>query len=198
MRLIREGSRTFEFGAGGTLIPSVESEVRSDRGDAETGTGLEVGARIRHAGEGVSVKGAAARAPIAHADRNLKEWGASGAIRIDPGTSGLGISLMPAPAWGMTSSGVERLWSLRDTNGLAANDDFEAERLFNAEIGDGLAFPCNLDVLTPFAGLGLSNESERLWLLGLRWKFAPEPACLPSYIRSPADRIAAAHGLVAG
>ena len=43
LRLIVEGSRAFELDSGGTLTPSIEVGVRDDGGDAETGTGVEVG-----------------------------------------------------------------------------------------------------------------------------------------------------------
>ena len=49
LRLILEGSRAFEVGAGGTLTPSLEVGLRHDGGDAETGTGVELGAGLRYA-----------------------------------------------------------------------------------------------------------------------------------------------------
>ena len=41
----------------------------------------------------------AVRSLLAHEERELKGWGASGWIRIDPGASGRGLSLSVAPAW---------------------------------------------------------------------------------------------------
>ena len=68
---------------------------------------------------------------------------------------------------------MERLWSLRDPGGLAANDDFEAGARLDAEVGYGLKGPRGVGVATPWAGLGLAREGERAWRAGARWKLAP-------------------------
>ena len=91
LRLTLEGSRSFDTG-GGRLTPTVEVGVRQDGGDAETGTGVEVGGAIRYAGDGVTVEGSV-RALVAHEESGYEEWGASGSIRINPGDSGRGLSL---------------------------------------------------------------------------------------------------------
>ena len=101
LRLIVEGSRRFEAGAG-TLTPSLEVGLRHDGGDAETGSGIEAGASLIYAGDGVTVEGSV-RALLAHEESGYEEWGASGAVRIDPGESGRGLSLILAPAWGAAS-----------------------------------------------------------------------------------------------
>ena len=75
--------------------------MRHDGGDAETGTGVEVGGRIRYtdAGSGLTVE-ANARKLIAHEDSGYEEWGAGGSVRLDPGASGRGLSLSLAPGVG--------------------------------------------------------------------------------------------------
>ena len=172
LRLILDASRSFETGGGGMLTPSLELGLRHDGGDAETGTGVEVGAGLRYAGGGVTVEGTV-RSLVAHEAGAYEEWGASGSIRIDPGASGRGLSLTLAPTWGNASSGTERLWSLADTGGLAANEDFEAERRLDAELGYGLGGPAGLGVVTPYAGLSLAGGGERAWRAGARWQVAP-------------------------
>ena len=74
LRLIVEGSRAFAVGAAATLTPSLEVGLRHDGGDAETGTGVELGGRIAWAGPGVTVE-AAARGLVAHEDAGYEEWG---------------------------------------------------------------------------------------------------------------------------
>ena len=158
-RLVLDAARSFETD-GGTLTPRLELGLRHDGGDAETGTGVEVGAGISYSGARVTIEGTV-RSLVAHEDGAYEEWGASGSIRIDPGASGHGLSLTLAPTWGNASSGAERLWSLADTGGLAANDEFEAEHRLDAELGYGLGGPAGLGVVTPYAGLLLANGSER-------------------------------------
>ena len=55
LRLIVEGSRTFEVGDGGTLTPSLELGLRGDGGDAETGMGVELGAGLAWADPGIGL-----------------------------------------------------------------------------------------------------------------------------------------------
>ena len=174
LRLLLEGSRGFELGPGKVLTPSLEAGLRHDGGDAETGAGLELGAGLRYAdpARGLTME-AKARGLIAHEDSGFEEWGLGGSIRLDPGASGRGLSLSLAPSFGAASSGVERLWSGQDTAGLAANDNFEPGGRLKTELGYGLGAPGNLGVVTPYAGLGLSDGGTRDWRLGARWKIGP-------------------------
>ena len=175
LRLILEGSRTFGVGEGGTLTPSLEVGLRHDGGDAETGTGVELGAGLRYAdpARGLTME-VNARALIAHEETGYEEWGASGFVRLDPGASGHGLSLTLSPAWGATSSGVERLWSLRDTAGLAANGGFEPGRRLEAELGYGQSAFGGSGVMTPYASLGLSDGIGRTLRTGVRWTLGPD------------------------
>ena len=172
LRLVLDASRVVETGGGATLTPRFEAGVRRDGGDTGSGTGLEVGAGLRYARSAVTVEGRA-RALVLHEASGYEEWGASGSVRVDPSASGRGLSLTLAPAWGDAASAVERLWSLRDPGGLAANADFEPRARLDAELGYGLRGPRGVGVATPWAGLGLAREEARAWRAGARWKLAP-------------------------
>ena len=168
VRLALEGGRAFDMGDGATLRPSLELGLRHDGGDAETGTGVEVGGRIRYAdaGSGLTVE-ASARTLIAHEDSGYREWGAGGSVRLDPGASGRGLSLSFAPVWGTPSSGVERLWSARDAAGLAPGGEFEASSRLEGELGYGVAAFGGAFTGTPNIGFGLSDNA-RDYRLGWR------------------------------
>ena len=172
LRLVLDASRVVETGGGATLTPRFEAGVRRDGGDTGSGTGLEVGAGLRYARSAVTVEGRV-RALALHEASGYEEWGASGSVRVDPSASGRGLSLTLAPTWGNAASAVDRLWSLRDPGGLAANDDFEARAHLDAELGYGLRGPRGVGVATPWAGLGLAREGERAWRAGARWALAP-------------------------
>ena len=193
VRLTVEGARSFATGSG-ALTPSLELGVRHDGGEAETGTGLEAGAGLRYSSGGVSVEGAV-RTLVAHQEAGYEEWGASGAIRIDPGPSGESLSLTLAPVWGAASGGTERLWSLADARGLAPQGDVEAERRLEAELGYGLGLERAPGVLTPYAGLGWSDDG-RVWRSGARWQVAPGTAVSLEGTREEAHEGAAEHGLM--
>ena len=168
VRLALEGSRAFDLGEGAVLTPALELGLRHDGGDAETGTGVELGGRIRYAdaGSGLTVE-ANARTLVAHEDSGYREWGAGGSVRLDPGASGRGLSLSLAPVWGTPSSGVERLWSARDAAGLAPGGEFEAERRLEGELGYGVAAFGGAFTGTPNIGFGLSDNA-RDYRLGWR------------------------------
>ena len=171
VRVLAEGSRSFATGSG-TLTPSLELGLRNDGGDAETGTGIEAGASLRYAGQGFSVEGSV-RTLVAHEASGYEEWGASGAVRIDPGASGRGLSLSVVPSWGAASSGVDRLWSLSNAGGLSSDSAFEAGQRLETEVGYGLCLRHTPGVLTPYAGLSLADGSGRAWRTGARWEIVP-------------------------
>ena len=171
VRLAVEGSRAFEMGGGSVLSPGFELGLRHDGGDAENGTGLEVGGSILYAdpGTGLTVEGRA-RTLVAHGEDAYEEWGASASMRLAPRASGRGLSFSFAPVWGAASSGVEDLWSVQDAGLLAAGrGGFEATRRLEANMGYGLAGPGGFGVLTPNVGLALAEGGGRTWRTGARW-----------------------------
>ena len=170
VRLALEGSRTFRIEGGAVLTPGLELGLRHDGGDAETGTGVELGGRVAwaDAGSGLSVE-ASIRTLIAHEDSDYGEWGASGMLRLAPDATGRGLSFSLAPTWGAPSSAVERLWSARDTGGLASGREFAPERRLQGELGYGLALPGGFTG-TPNVGFGLS-DAARDWRIG--WRLTP-------------------------
>ena len=108
LRVIVEGKRAFDMGGGATLTPNAEVGLRHDAGDAETGTGLEMGAGLSYVTGPLTVEGQV-RMLVAHEESGYEEWGASGAIRITPSASGRGLTLSIAPEWGGTGSATEQL-----------------------------------------------------------------------------------------
>ena len=173
LRLIVEGERTFEAGNGAKFTPSTEVGLRHDGGDAETGTGLEVGARLRYTAGPLTVEGQV-RMLVAHEDSGYEEWGASGAIRITPSASGRGLTLTIAPEWGRTGSATERLWSAPDTRALGTNSVFEGNARLAVEAGYGIGVGHGRGVLTPYAGLTLGDGGTRTMRTGMRWQVAPD------------------------
>ncbi len=170
LRLVLEGSRRIELAGGRTLTPTLEAGLRHDGGDAETGAGIEIGGGLRYADPALGLTAEAkARGLLAHEDSDYREWGASGSVRIDPGAMGRGLSLTLAPTWGAAASGVDRLWSLRDTGGLAANEEFEPQARLDAELGYGFAVLGGRFTATPYLGFGTSQGGRDYragWRLG--------------------------------
>ncbi len=174
MRLVLEGGRAFAMGDGATLRPSLELGLRHDGGDAETGTGVELGGGVAYTDPvtGLSVE-AKARMLVAHAASNYEEWGVSGAVRLAPGERQRGLSFSLAPALGATSSAAERLWGARDAGGLAPGGEFAAARGLQGELGYGLSVFGDRFTGTPNVGFGLS-DSARDYRIGWRLTSAIE------------------------
>ena len=172
LRLMVDAGRSFTTAAGATLTPTIEAGIRRDAGDAEEGVGFEVGGGLAYRGAGITIEGKV-RTLVAHDDSAYEEWGASAAIRIDPGSNGRGMSLTITPTWGSAASEAEQLWSTRTAEDLVGNAEFEAESRLDAELGYGIGGPHGLGLLTPYAGLTLADGAQRTMRTGLRWK-APQ------------------------
>ena len=197
LRFILEGSHRIELAGGQTLTPTLEVGLRHDGGDAETGTGVELGGGVSYAdpATGLTVEGKA-RGLVAHEDTDYREWGASASVRLDPGAAGRGLSLSLSPAWGADSGNAERLWGLADARGLAANDSFEPAGRLDAEAGWGFGAFGGRGLATPFAGLSLSDAGERTWRTGVRWTLGPDTAFgVEGSLREAANDNEAEHGV---
>ena len=165
LRVMLEGSRAFALEGGGALTPSLEAGLRHDGGDAETGTGIEIGGGLSYTdpGTGITVD-AKARGLVAHEDTDYTEWGASGSVRIEPDGSERGLSLTLAPSWGADSGGAERLWSAGDARGLAPDATVDPSSRLEAELGYGFPVLDRRGVATPHVGWSRAGESDALRL----------------------------------
>ena len=145
--------------------------MRHDGGDAETGLAVELDAGVQHQDKGVTIKG---KVRTLVDDDAYEEWGASGALRIDPGVSGRGLALTVAPSWENAASATEQLWSARDAGALVPGGEFEAENRLETELGYGLRAPAGLGVVTPYTGLTMGDSGRRTLRFGARWSLTPE------------------------
>ena len=172
LRLILQGERAFASESGATIIPSGEIGVRHDGGDAETGTGLELGAGVRYTAGSLSIEGRV-RTLLAHEDSGYEEWGASGAISVTPGSGGRGLTLSVRPEWSRSGSASHALWSARDA-GTLVGGEFEAERRLAMDAGYGLG--AGGGVLTPYVGMTLGEAQARTMRGGARWELRQDLA----------------------
>ena len=168
VRAVLDGSRTFAFASGAALTPKLELGVRHDAGDAETGTGLEIGAGLGYADPSRGLDMALKVHGLAvHAADGYDEWGVSGQLRLVPGDAGRGLSMSLTPSYGVDPAGSERLWALPASSGLAANGGAEPTSRFDAEAGYGMALLGDRFTGTPNVGFGLS-ETAREYRMGWR------------------------------
>ena len=172
VRAVLEGSRSFALPGGGSVEPSLTLGLRHDGGDAETGSGVEVGAGlawsdpVRGLTSDLRVYGLAA-----HEDAGYDEWGLSGSLNLAPDASGRGLTLAMTPSWGAQAQ-TGRVWATRPSALVDAVGGEQPGARLDAEVGYGLALAGGLTG-TPYVGLGLGeNRDVRLgWRLGSgRWQ----------------------------
>ena len=169
LRVMIEASRELAMQGRGRLRPSVEAGLRRDGGDVDEGTGVEVGGGVRftNPAAGLTME-LRARGLVAHEEKDVTDWGIGGRIRIDPGEAGRGLALTVQPAIGDTASGVGRLWGIEDASRLANDGVEELDPRARAEVGYGLEAWGGL--LTPYAGLSVSEGGGETYRLGGRFK----------------------------
>ena len=181
--------------AGGTeLTPSLELGLRRDRGDGETGHGVELGGGLAWTDPARGLTGdLRARTLLAHGG-DIDEWGVGGQVAFGPGKGGRGLSFSLRTSWGEAESGMGRLWE----DGLeAANDDQAETRMrLDAEASYGLGAAGGRGVWTPYGGLSLSGGGERTWRLGGRLEIGPAFHLSLESERRETDAGLAGHGVM--
>ena len=172
LRVVLEGSTTNELEGGGTFAPMFEVGMRYDGGDAETGTGLEVGGGLRFSDASrrfmLSLN---ARAMLAHAEDDYQEWGVGASAMLRPNTSGQGMTMSLRSSWGDMANGVDALWNRHNAEILARADGSLASRVgarYDAEVGYGLNAPGGRNVLVPYLSAGFTDYGMRDYGLGIR------------------------------
>ena len=177
-RLLLEASYAGVPLFGGVLTPALAVGGRYDGGAAESGAGLLLSGRLSYAlpAWGLTLSAAGAGLLVHEAD-GLREWGAGGALRFDPGAPGRGLALRVEPSWGVAGNGAGRLWTLPDAASLApaAAQPAPGARLA-AKLSYGLDAPGGAGAVTPYAGVTLAADGARTWRLGTR---LPGPAARP-------------------
>ena len=173
LRLGLEGSRPFRFEGGAGLVPSLEIGVRHDGGDAETGSGVDIGGGIAWSdpqrGLSVELRG---RGLLTHDADGFRERGLSGSLSWDPAPeTARGLKLtMSQTLGGQASGGMDALLEHGALEGLGANDTGDsgfARRRFETRLGYGMPAFGGRFTAAPELGFGFSGE-RRDYSLGWR------------------------------
>ncbi len=163
MRLGIEGSWS-QTRKSGRIQTRLESALRHDGGDAESGFGIEVGGGVHwqdpQRGLDIEIRG---RTLLVHHDEEIKERGVSVAMGYDPSPVNQGFTFTVKQDWGTASSGVERLFKADaiDMTDSAASQRFTTQAGYRFKVRDGRY------TAYPYLGYGLEPE-ERAYTLGWR------------------------------
>ncbi len=172
LRLGLEGSWKIALDQNGHLTPRLEVGARHDGGDAETGTGIELGGGIAWSDPALGLRlDVEGRTLLAHGSDDLEDRGfaASLAYNPDPATT-LGPSLTLRQDWGgQAKGGIDALFAPDplDTRGGAGGT---AESRWLAEAAYGFPVLDRRFAASPHLGFGFA-AGTRDYSLG--WRFNP-------------------------
>ena len=151
------------------LKRKLEVGIRRDKGDAEAGTGIEIGAGISwtqpNSGIEISVEGSAL---VAHSDNQFKNWAAAGEFSYAADTSserGLSFKLRQQLG-GRVSNGFDALFGNGALDSKYNEDELDSRRL-EAEIAYGYDIPYAPLIGSPYLGHAHDGSSYS-HSLGLR------------------------------
>ncbi len=139
LRLVLEGSRNFSFANGSSLTGSLELGGLADAGDAETGTGAELGAGFAYmhpVGLAIQARG---HVLLAHEASEFQQWGGGLTVNFDAGEQGKGLFFAFAPSWGTPSTGAEGMWNgTRATQAVLATGGAPLGMHVDTRVGYGM------------------------------------------------------------
>jgi len=148
----------------GTLVPTLEVGARHDEGDAETGFGADIGARLLWADPSLGMRAeVAARGLLTHEDGSLSGRGFAGSLAWDPSPdSDRGPKLTLRQAVGAEAIGGMNALLRPETVRVraAANDDGPVGRRLEARFGYGIALFGGGWTAVPEVGFDLTQASR--------------------------------------
>ena len=179
LRLGLEGSWRIAMEGGGSLVPKLETGIRHDGGDAESGFGVELGGGIAWTdpklGLSLDLSG---RTLIAHEDSDFEDRGYAASLAYDPApATARGPSLSLRQDWGgQATGGLDALFAPDPLAERAGDGTTAATSRWTMEAAYG--FPVFGDRFTgsPHVGFGLSTGA-RDYSVG--WRLTPEAATAP-------------------
>ena len=177
LRLSLEGSWEIALDGGTLLTPRIETGLRHDGGDAETGFGADIGGGFVFANPTGGLRAELfGRTLLVHEDTDVRDWGLSGSLVFDlEPSSQRGLMLSLRHARGAASSGGARaLFDRKTMVDLGSGDSTSGGRL-HAEAAYGLPAFGGAFVATPHAVLALTG-SGREFRLGYRLRPASHNA----------------------
>ncbi len=169
-RLGLEGSFSTDTGEGGMLEPFGQVNVRTDGGDGETGSGLELAGGIRMTTSAFTLE-AQGRTLALHGADDYRESGFSLLATLNPSAQATGVSVTIAPRWGADAVGTGILWedTLRVGQSygvLTGVANGGAQASLETQVGYGLLVARERYLLTPFVDVRMSDGTRRELLVG--------------------------------
>ena len=172
LRLGLEGWLEGTLASGGVLRRSVELALRHDGGDAEVGSGVQLGGRLRYtdSARGFAIE-AAGHGLLVHEDEGYRDWGVGISFQYDPCVfclPGFGPSIRVSPSWGTASSQTGRLWSALGVADLMAEDETVPGGRLDAELSYGMGVMGDRGLFAPYVRMSLADRDTQTMRVGGR------------------------------
>ena len=151
----------------GVLKPTLERGLWYDGGDAETGSGLDMGGGLAYATERLTVE-VSGRKQVTHEDREYEERSFSGSIAYGPQSDRRGLTMNLGSSLGATGRAAQSLWSRSTAQGLARGSATNAAQRFGGELGYGFSGPKGRVLWKPFLGAESHWGRGRTMKLGVK------------------------------
>jgi len=177
LRFGLEGSWAFELDNGGHITPKLEMGVRQDGGDAETGSGAEIGGGVSWSNPGLGLSlDLSGRTLVSHGDDDFKDRGYAASLEFDPDPSTQrSPSLTLRQDWGSSASGG--LDAMFTSSPFTPSGGGSQESRWSAEAAWGFPALGGRFTGSPHAGLGFSGDS-RDFTVG--WRLTPDSPDVPN------------------
>ncbi len=162
LRTALEGSRGFSFGNALSLVPGVEVGIRHDGGDAERGSGVDIGGELLVSSPEMGLSAEVRmRTLLAHNAEGFRDWGVSVSLSFDPMPSTpLGFKARMEPSWGgREQGGAEALWRGGPVSVKAARGGHVSGGRVLTVLGYGMALGDHL-IGTPRIGFSTSAAAR--------------------------------------
>ena len=166
-----EGSMNLAMGVDGSMVPYLNVSFRSDGGDGETGSGVEIASGLRVAQPGFAID-AQFRTLASSGVDDYSETGFSATATVNPGQTATGFSMSVTPRWGADSHGTDLLWNdsmqMNSLDQYVMSDAFSAEETFmvSSKMSYGLTVLNDQFRLKPYLNVNSRKERPSSVLLG--------------------------------
>ena len=166
-----EGSLNMAMGADGSFVPFLNLNLRSDSGDGNPDSGLEVAGGIRMINPIFSID-LNFRTLATYGADDYSESGFSAMALLNPTAGATGFSFSVAPRWGADTQASNIIWQddiqVSDIGKYSFFGNSKANRSLESKVGYGFLVQNEQFILTPFLDLTSDDMGYRQVSLGAK------------------------------
>ena len=167
-RIAVVGTHTQNLMSGSTLKPTISVGLRGDGKDNQSIFGMEIGSGISYTSPiGISFTGNSNMLLIEQGE--IQKWSVLGTVSYDQGDDKLGTIMEVSPSYGQMQSANNRsLWSSDILESVSETGQYMDGVHVDTELSYGLSILGDTSRLTPFGGIGYSDDTDNKYHVGTR------------------------------